>query len=262
MNTVMNDFYGFQMVPFSRDFPVKKTFRSAPYENAMGMLSFGIEKEDLLLLTGEVGIGKSVVLRSFLEQIDQQRFVPVYVRGPSLSAGELYKSILSELHIDPPYTKTQAKFMYFKKIPESKKKPLVIIDDAQEMMDSAFLELKSLINFEMDSMNFITIILTGQPELLLRIQMDHLRALCTRIRLSVTMQPFNCDETARYIDHQVKLAGNQTEIFSESAKAEIFQISSGSPRTINTICYNSLLKGALEQKSVIDSTDICKPVFM
>jgi general secretion pathway protein A len=261
MNTVMNDFYGFQIIPFSKDFPVGKTFRSAPYENAMGMLSFGIENEDLLLLTGEVGIGKSVVLRSFLEQIDQQRFVPVYVRGPSLSAGELYKSILSELHIDPPYTKTQAKFMYFKKIPESKKKPIVIIDDAQEIMDSAFLELKSLINFEMDSMNFITIILTGQPELLLRIRMDHLRALCTRIRLSVTMQPFTCDETARYIDHQIKLTGNQTEIFSESAKAEIFQISSGSPRTINTICHNSLLKGALEKKAIIDSNDICKPVF-
>lgn len=262
MNTVMNDFYGFQMIPFSKDFPVEKTFHSAPYQNAMGMLSFGIEKEDLLLLTGEVGIGKSVVLRSFLEQVDPQRFVPVYVRGPSLSAGELYKSILSGLHIDPPYTKTQAKFAYFKKIPESKKKPIVIIDDAQEMMDSAFLELKSLINFEMDSMNFITIILTGQPELLLRIQMDHLRALCGRIRLSVSMQAMSCEETARYIDHQIKLAGNQTEIFSESAKAEVFQISSGSPRVINTICHNSLLKGALEQKAVIDSTDVCKPVFM
>jgi general secretion pathway protein A len=141
MNTVMNDFYGFEIIPFSKDFPVEKTFQSNTYQNAMGMLSFGIEKEDLLLLTGEVGIGKSVVLRSFLKQIDPRRFVPVYVRGPSLSTGELYKSILSELHIDPPYTKTQAKFMYFKKIPESKRKPIVIIDDAQEMMDSAFLEL-------------------------------------------------------------------------------------------------------------------------
>ena len=262
MNTVMNDFYGFQTVPFSKDIPAEKTFQSDTYQNAMGMLSFGIEKEDLLLLTGEVGIGKSVVLRSFLEQIDPRRFVPVYVRGPSLTAGELYKSILSGLYIDPPYTKTQAKLIYFKKIPESKKKPIVIIDDAQEMMDSAFLELKSLINFELDSMNYITIILTGQPELLMRIKMDHFRALRGRIRLSVSMQPLTCEETARYIDYQIKLAGNQTEIFSESAKAEVFQISQGCPRAINTICHNSLLKGSLAKKAVIDSSDICKPVFM
>ena len=137
MSNIMLDFYGFKSIPFSKELPVASTFQSSAFQNAMGMLEFGVEKEDLLLLTGEVGSGKSVVLRSFLHKIDPQRFTPVYVRGPSLSSGELYKSILSGLCIEPPYTKTQAKFLYFKKIPESNKKPIVIIDDAQEMMDSA-----------------------------------------------------------------------------------------------------------------------------
>lgn len=259
MNNIMGDFYGFSTIPFSKDIRVKDTFKTSAFKDATGMLELGIEKEDILLLTGEVGIGKSVVLRSFLEHIDAQKFAPVYVRGPSLSPSELYKSILSELHIDPPYTKTQAKFMFYKKVPESKTKPIVIIDDAQEMLDTAFMELKSLINFELDSKNLLTIILTGQPELLYRIQMEHLRALCQRIRLSVSMKPMACDETANYIDHQVSLAGNQTKIFSEAAKAEIFKQTQGNPRKVNSICYNSLLRGALDQKAVIDSTDICKP---
>ena len=261
MNNIMCDFYGFSTIPFSKDIEVKNTFKTAAFRDAIGMLELGVEKEDVLLLCGEVGIGKSVVLRSFLEHIDTQRFSPIYVRGPSLSTGELYKSILSGLHIDPPYTKSQAKFLFYKKIPESKKKPIVIIDDAQEMMDSAFMELKSLINFDLDSKNLLTIILTGQPEILFRIQMEHLRALCQRIRLAVTMGPLACDETVNYIDHQIRLAGNQTKIFSEAAKADIFKQTQGSPRKINTICYNSLLKGAADQKAVIDSTDVCNPLL-
>lgn len=262
MSNIMLDFYGFQTIPFSKELPIASTFQSSAFQNAMGMLEFGVEKEDLLLLTGEVGIGKSVVLRSFLHKIDPQRFSPVYVRGPSLSSGELYKSILSGLCIEPPYTKTQAKFLYFKKIPESNKKPIVIIDDAQEMMDSAFLELKSLINFELDSKNFITIILTGQPELLFRIKMDHIRALAQRVRMAVSMKPLSCEETMRYIDHHLKFSGNKTEIFSENAKAEVFKLSQGNSRAINSICHNSLLNGAVCKKSVLDSLDVCKPVFL
>jgi len=261
MNNIMSDFYGFRTLPFSKDIATGETLKTAAFRDATGMLELGVEKEDILLLCGEVGIGKSVVLRSFLEHIDTQRFSPVYVRGPSLSIGELYKSILSGLYIDPPYTKSQAKIMFYKKVPESKKKPVVVIDDAQEMMDTAFLELKSLINFDLDSKNLLTIILTGQPELLFRIQMEHLRALCQRIRLAVTMSPLACDETANYIDHQIRLAGNQTKIFSEAAKAEVFKHTQGNPRKINTICYNSLLRGSLDDKAVIDSTDICLPLL-
>jgi general secretion pathway protein A len=119
-------------------------------------------------------------------------------------------------------------------------------------MDLVFTELKPLNNFELDSKNCISIILTGQPELLFRIQMSHFRLLCQRIRLSVSLQMLTCEETARYIEHQIRLSGNQTEIFSERAKADVLNLSEGLPSKINTICHSFLLKGAIEKKAVID----------
>ena len=256
MNNIMHSYYGFSAMPFSKQITVENILESASFKEASGMLSLGVNQEDVLLLTGDIGVGKSVVLRSFLHTIDPQRFVPVYVRGPHLAISEIYKTVLAGLHIHPPYSKTVAKLTFFKTIPELKKKPVIIIDDAQEMLDSTFTELKSLMNFELDSKNMVTLILSGQHELLHRLRMQHMASLCQRIKLWVTMHAFTCEETVRYIDHHTKLAGNPNQIFSEAAKAEIYKLSQGVPRKINVVCYNSLLKGAMEKRSVIDTADI------
>lgn len=259
MNNLICNFYGFSMPPFSKNIDIQNILETKSFKEAGGMLSLGVEQEDILLLTGDIGVGKSVVLRSFLTAIDPQRYSPVSIRGPLLTVGELYKAVLAGLQINPPYSKTAAKLAFFKHVPELKKKPVIIIDDAQDMLDSTLIELKSLMNFELDSKNLVTVILTGQQELLRRVRLQHLASLCQRIRLSVSMQPFACEETVRYIDHQTKLAGNQNQIFSDAAKADIFKQSQGNPRKVNVICYNSLLKSAMEQREVIDSSDICVP---
>jgi general secretion pathway protein A len=259
MHNVVCAHYGFSAIPFSKEIACRDIFETQTYKQAYGMLSLGLGKEDIVLLSGEIGIGKSIVIRSFLHSLDDSQFLPLYIRGPHLSSAELYKSILAGLHIAPPYTKSASKMMFFKKIPDLKKKPVVVIDDAQEMAESSFIELKSLINFDQDSRNQLTIVLCGQPELLRRIKMAHLDSLRQRIRLSVTMGPLLVDECARYIDHQIRIAGNQTVLFSEAAKADIFKKTGGIPRKINSICYNTLLQGAVKKLPVIDSADVCVP---
>jgi general secretion pathway protein A len=261
MNNRILDFYGFSALPFSKDIAPKDVFSTSAHKEALGMLGLAVAKEDIVLLTGEVGIGKSVVLRSFLHELDENKYTSLYVRGPNLSPGELYKIILSGLHIPPPHFKEKAKMVFFQKIPELKRKPVVVIDDAQEMHDRTLSELKSLVNFSFDSSNQITIILSGQPELVRRLKMDHLCALRQRIRLSSEMAALGLDECARYIDHHIKLVVNK-KLFSEEAKADIFKKTNGVPRKINSICFMTLIQGMIKKLSVIDSHDICVPPLL
>jgi len=259
MNKIMIDFYGFSTIPFSKDIATRDLFTTTAHTDALGMLGLAVGKEDVALLTGEIGIGKSVVLRSFLHELDENRHIPLYIRGTSLSIAQLYKYSLSGLNIIPPYTATSARMLFFRKVPELSKKPLIVIDDAQDLPDSTLIEIKSLVNFDLDSRNYITVILAGQPEISRRIKMDHLNALRQRIRLSVTMSPMSCDETVRYIDHHTAISGNQNQLFSEAAKADIYKKTNGVARKINTICYNTLLQAAAKKLEIIDSNDICIP---
>ncbi len=262
MHKLMIDYYGFQTMPFSKDIATKDLFPTAAHTDALGMLGLAAGKEDVVLLTGEIGIGKSVVLRSFLHELDENRHMPLYIRGSSLSIAQLYKYSLAGLNIAPPYTATSARILFFRKVPELSKKPLIVIDDAQDLPDSTLAEIKSLVNFDLDSRNLITVILSGQPEIARRIKMDHLNALRQRIRLSLSMSPMSCDEAVRYIDHHTAVCGNKNPLFTEAAKADIFKKTGGIARQINTICYNTLLQGAARELDIIDSNDICVPELM
>ena len=169
------------------------------------MMGLAAGKEDVVLLTGKIGVGKSVVLRSFLHELDETRYVTLYIRGSSLTVAHLYKYILAGLNITPPYASGAARMLYFRKVPELGKRPFIVIDDAQDLPDSALAEIKSLVNFDLDSKNFITGVLAGQPEIIRRIKMEHLNPLRQRIRLSVTLELMSCEESVAYIDHHTRI---------------------------------------------------------
>ena len=119
-------FFGFSRLPFGKHLQPADTFLSAAHQEALSRLSFGVADEDLLLLTGPIGCGKSVALAAFVSELDGNRYRPLYVRGAGLSEAQLYKAILDELKIDPPFFAGQAKQLFFKTIPELTKKPLVV----------------------------------------------------------------------------------------------------------------------------------------
>ena len=120
-------FFGFSRLPFGKHLQPADTFPSTAHQEALSRLSFGVADEDLLLLTGPIGCGKSVALAAFVSELDGNRYRPLYVRGAGLSEAQLYKAILDELKIDPPFFAGQAKQLFFKTIPELTKKPLVIL---------------------------------------------------------------------------------------------------------------------------------------
>ena len=119
---VMN-FYGFLRMPFDKDFESPDAFPSPSLANAVAMLSLGVECEDILLISGPIGSGKSVALRSFIAALDPNRFSPIYLRGLGLSAADLVKSILLSLLVEPPYNYAKARTLYFKSVAEHPESP-------------------------------------------------------------------------------------------------------------------------------------------
>ena len=180
-------FFGFSRLPFGKHLKPADTFPSETHQEALSRLSFGVADEDLLLLTGPIGCGKSVALAAFVAALDTNRYTPLYVRGSGLSAAGLVKAVLEELKIDPPFFSGQASQLFFKIIPELNKKPVVIIDDAQDLAPTALTAIKGMVNFHFDSRTAITFVLAGQPELRELLKYATFAAVRQRIRISFHM---------------------------------------------------------------------------
>ena len=249
-------FYGFLRMPFDKDFKSPDAFPSPSLANAVAMLSLGVECEDILLISGPIGSGKSVALRSFIAALDPNRFSPIYLRGLGLSAADLVKSILLSLLVEPPYNYAKARTLYFKSVAEHPRKPIVVIDDAQDMKESALLSVKNLVNFDSDSKSKITFILCGQPELKETLRYSRLASVHQRIRHWVEFASLSLKDTCQYVDHAVTHAGRPTPIFSDNAKAEIHKRSLGIPRRINRVCLRTLFEGAAQGRTIIDESDV------
>lgn len=256
MNDAVLDFFGFSHLPFSKIPSPKHLFLSTPYKDAYAQLLYGIPTEDFMLLSGPVGCGKSVLLNALIHALDSNSYSPIYVRGNSLTEIELYKTILSSLDHQPPYLSNAAKRLFYKVVPQLSKLPVVFLDDAQELTDSALLALKSMANFGSDSLHKITFVLCGQPELTATLKLSRFLALKQRIRLFSHMRPMGLEETCAYIDHHTSTAGKPTPIFADEAKSEVHRRSDGIPRRVNLICYRSILTAALNDTSIIDSSTL------
>ena len=256
MSDIVLNFYGFSRYPFLKDISCKNHFISNSYKQTQGFLELGIRSEDIMLISGEIGVGKSAALRCFCSEIDTNTYLPIYIRGTNLSSTDLYKIILESLQVTPPHFGDKAKRLYFKTVAEMSKKPVIIIDDAQELKDSALTGIKAMVNFDCDSKNKITFILSGQPEFVQRIKLVQFYSLRQRIKLSFDMNAMTLEETCQYIDHHTKICENPNPIFSDSAKSDIYKRSKGIARIINSICYNAIAFGAANKYEIIDSTNL------
>jgi len=261
MKDAVLNFYGFKRLPFGKDVASADLFTTRSQQDALAMLLLGAAEEDILLMTGPVGSGKSVVLRSFIADVDGNVFKPVYLRGGPIGLAELYKTVLLELKIDPPRYMVKVKTLFFSAVADMRKKPVILIDDAQDLSHDALLGVKAMVNFKEDSQNRVTFILSGQPELRTILAYSQFLPLRQRIKLGVHLAAMDLKETCGYIDHALALVGRTSPLFSGFAKTRIFKRTGGVPRAINALCYQAIVNGAIERRDVIDTLDIPEPMF-
>jgi type II secretory pathway predicted ATPase ExeA len=214
----------------------------------MANLHYGIESgKGLIVVTGEVGTGKTTILRWMMQRLDRTVLVG-YIFNPRLSTQEFYQHVTRVLGVDDWDNKSDLLFKLGKVLESRHERGLrtvLIVDEAHGLSTSVLEEIRLMSNFESDSAKLLQIVLTGQPELRDVLNNPELRQLKQRVALRCEIRPLpNIEETEKYIKSRLLTAGaERTDIFTQSAIDYIYRCSEGIPRQINNLCDNALLAG-------------------
>jgi len=246
-------FFGLNEKPFAITPDPRYLFLSARHAEALAHLIYGIkESGGFIQLTGEVGTGKTTVVRSLLGQIPKEADVAL-ILNPRLTPAEFLLTICEELQISVPdrergSVKTLVDLLnhYLLRAHGEGRRVVLIVDEAQNLSTEVLEQVRLLTNLETATQKLLQIILIGQPELRELLARDDLRQLAQRITGRYHLAPLVRAETVGYVRHRLRVAGATTEIFSNGALREVHRLSSGIPRIINVICDRALL-GAFTQ---------------
>lgn len=248
--------FGLKETPFSIAPNPRFLFMSERHREALAHLVYGIGTNGgFVLLTGEVGTGKTTISRCLLEQIPENTNIAV-ILNPKVVAYELLATICDELHIQYPEGFNSIKtfvdriYRYLLQANTAGRRTVVIIEEAQNLTSDVLEQLRMLTNLETDQHKLMQIIMIGQPELLDLLALPELRQLEQRVTARFHLKPLTMRETAEYIVHRLRIAGMREPIFSLAALKKVHQLSGGIPRRINLLCDRAMLgayvKGARE----------------
>ena len=251
--------------PFELTPDPRYVYYSREHEEALTRLIYTVrDLKGAMLLTGLYGCGKTILSRVFLNELKGSKYEIALVNNPRLSATELLSEIIYQLGGKDFNNTVKVNLLRsFNEIVYANlnmgKETVIVIDEAQSIENlETFEELRLLLNFQQDNRFLITLILIGQSEL--RKSLKQLPQLKQRLMIEYHLNPLNEQDTYRYIDHRLKIAGSKKEIFDEKAKHLIYTYSTGTPRVINGIGDKALLEGFAQEKSIIDEGLIKKAV--
>lgn len=250
-------FYGLSDNPFSIAPNPHYLFLSDRHREALAHLTYGLgETGGFVLLTGEVGTGKTTVSRCLLGQLPDNTDT-AFILNPSLTELELLATLCDELKIsygdNPTLKQLTDHLSRFLLANHSKgRNTVLIIDEAQHLRPEVLEQLRLLTNLETDTKKLLQVILIGQPELQLLLKRQELRQLAQRITARYHLLPLNEDEIALYVLHRLQVAGRFEPLFTRKAVKVLLKYSGGIPRLINLLCERSLMAGYAQSQVPID----------
>jgi type II secretory pathway predicted ATPase ExeA len=227
------------------------------HSEALARLQYGI-KEDLgfLALTGDVGVGKTVLIHQLIDNLDSSTIV-AHVTEPDLGILDFFKVLAVEFDIATEFNSKGEFLIELEKFLHhayaDHKKVLLIIDEAQRMNNTLLDQIRVLSNIELSDRKLINIFFVGQSEFKTMLMANGNRAIRQRIAINYHLDPLTESETRLYIEHRLKVAGASRKIFKSNAFLEIFRSTGGYPRVINIICDHALLTGYVFGLKSIDA---------
>jgi general secretion pathway protein A len=253
-------FYGLNEKPFSITPDPRYLFLSERHGEALAHLVYGVtESGGFIQLTGEVGTGKTTLVRSLLQSRMPDNADVAVVLNPQLSVIEFLATICEELHIEVLHNKGSVKALtdalnrHLLKAHAAGRRTILVVDEAQNLAPAVLEQVRLLTNLETAKQKLLQIILIGQPELRELLARNDLRQLAQRITGRYHLEPLSIEETSSYIEHRLKVAGAVGEVFDAGAKKEVFRLSQGVPRLINVICDRALLGGYAKESRRINA---------
>ncbi len=241
------DFFGFSEKPFTITPNPHFVFLSSIHREAFARLLYGVDSHaGFITLTGEVGTGKTTMLRTLLTQLDPEKNRSALIFNPCMSAEQLLAAICREFGVEAG---EQNRFGYLDALNRflidqnsAGRTVVLVIDEAQNLEPDVLEQVRMISNLETERDKLIQIILAGQPELNGILRRHDLRQLNQRITVRCRLTPMKLDDTSQYIKHRLKISGSRIpDIFSHAAVKRIYCFSHGIPRLINVACEQALV---------------------
>jgi general secretion pathway protein A len=249
-------YYNLKAMPFQITTDPRFLWLGEKHSEALATLKYGImQNKGFLLLTGDVGTGKTVLINRLVTMIDAAAIV-AKIPDPGLSSLEFFNFLAVEFKMNKKFDSKGAFLIYLKNFLHQAyadhKKVLLVIDEAQRLNHELLEQIRLLSNIELQHRKLINIFFVGQPEFNEMLIEDRNRALRQRITVSYHIDPLTELEARKYIEHRLTIAGSTREIFAQDAVREIFSFSGGYPRLVNIICDHALLTGYASDLKIID----------
>jgi general secretion pathway protein A len=242
------EYYGLVRSPFDMTPDPSFLYLGETHREGLATLVYGVRaRKGFLLLTGEVGTGKTTLLHALLSQLDASA-ASAFIFNPRLEPLDFFRLVLDEYGIEDP-CRTKADYLmalnrFLIARLEKDQPTLLIVDEAQNLSRELLEEIRLLSNLETPTSKLIQIMLVGQPELKEMLSRPDLRQLRQRIVLRHHLRPFEPDETEHYIQERLRLAGYTGKgIFKKAALREVHTVTGGIPRLVNAVCDGALLLG-------------------
>jgi len=252
--------FGLQAMPFTRHISPDDTFPSGQFEECTARLDFIVAQRIFGVLTGEVGAGKSTALRKLRHSLNPSTHRFLYLARSSLTPRDLYRELLGQLGVQPPWLKADAQRLFDEKVLELRRQndvlPVVVADEAHLWDTDMLEEIRFLTNFGVDAASPLALIVCGQPQLRDRLKFQRYAAIRQRVEVWFHLEGMNRKETEAYIGHHIQVAGGQPGIFTEAAVDRIYRDTQGIPRRINNRCRAALLDAYTRDRRVIEEANI------
>jgi putative secretion ATPase (PEP-CTERM system associated) len=255
-------FYGLTSKPFQLNPDPSFYFGSKQHRRATAYLEYGLhQNEGFIVVTGEVGAGKTTIVRGLLNKLDSAKVVAAQLVSTQLDAEDTLRMVAAAFGVR---TKGLGKSdvllaleAFLIDVTTQGKRCLLIVDEAQNLTANAVEELRMLSNFQFETQALLQSFLIGQPEFRSIMQSPHMQQLRQRVIAACHIGPMDHDETRAYIEHRLKCAGYQAEpLFDIDAYEAIHKASGGVPRRINSLCDRILLSGFLAGKNSFALGDV------
>ena len=252
-----NKYYGFLSTPFDLIPNPDVVYMSESHQEALAILRYGVVgKKGFLVLTGDVGTGKTTLLQALVQSLEMEVHLCL-INNPTLTRDEFFSMLARSFEL--PWEQNKAFFLiefaeFLKKCRQDGERVLLIVDEAHVLSEGLLEEIRLLSNQDALGQDVLSIFLVGQPELNKLMSSERLLPLRQRVGIRFHLKRFSHEETRQYILYRLRKAGaSHFDIFSENAVTTIYQVSKGTPRLINIVCDHALLSGFSQGEPIIDA---------
>jgi general secretion pathway protein A len=250
-------FFGLRANPFSVNPDPRYLFLTRHTEEALACLTYGIQsRKGFVLLTGEVGTGKTTLINKLLEWLRAQQVPTAFIFNSRMNVPQFLDYMMADFGI-PCDTRSKSQILmrlysWLLERYRAGETAVLIVDEAQNLPDEVLEEIRMMTNLETFTEKLVQIVLVGQTELEHRLKQPNLRQLRQRLTLRAKTHPLTSEETKAYIQQRLRIAGsNGHPIFDAEALVSIHRYSSGIPRVVNLICEHCLVSAFVDQKKLV-----------